>query len=137
MLNRQRVIWFPKLTMIALIMVFLFNNLWSQNSDTIELSLKSIYTDRAFSIKGYGPAHFLDDGKGYTTLERSASGEGRDIIRYDSKSGKREILIPSGRLIPSGKKKPLTISNYTWSHDHSKLMIFTNTRFFLRPSNSP
>jgi dipeptidyl-peptidase-4 len=35
--------------------------------------------------------------------------------------------VPSSKLIPQGEKDPLEISDYTWSEDGKKLLIFTNT----------
>jgi len=36
--------------------------------------------------------------------------------------------VPSKHLIPPGKKIPLSISDYDWSSDGKKLLIFTNTK---------
>ena len=38
------------------------------------------------------------------------------------------MLISSEQLTPSGDKKPLSIADYVWSDDGTKLLIFTNTR---------
>ncbi len=81
-----------------------------------------------FSAKGFGPARWTDGGKGYTTLESSKEGKGRDIVRYESATGARTILVKSSELIPGGKTAPLVISDYIWSADASKLLIFTNTK---------
>jgi dipeptidyl-peptidase-4 len=53
---------------------------------------------------------------------------GRDIVKYDAKTGKREVLVSAKRLIPSGQNSPLLVSSYDWSADNTKLLIFTNTR---------
>jgi dipeptidyl-peptidase 4 len=110
------------------LMVGLAGNLWPQDAGSPDLSLKSIYTDKAFSLASYGPARFLEDGRGYTTLEKSVSGAGKDIVQYDSESGQREILISAEKLIPAGKDGPLEIRDYIWSDDGEKVIIFTNTR---------
>ena len=71
----------------------------------------------------------LGSGDYYTVLERSDSVKGgRDIVKYNTKSGKSEILINAQSFIPDGEEKPLRISDYSWSDDMSKLLIFTNTR---------
>jgi dipeptidyl-peptidase-4 len=81
-----------------------------------------------YSAKGFGPARWVDGGKGYTTLENSAGSAGRDIVRYETSTGARTILVKSSDLIPNGKSAPLGISDYIWSDDGTKLMIFTNTQ---------
>ena len=81
-----------------------------------------------YSARGFGPARWVDGGKGYTTLENSTGNKGRDIVRYESATGARSILVKSSELIPEGKTAPLGISDYLWSDDGTKLMIFTNTQ---------
>ena len=41
---------------------------------------------------------------------------------------RRSILISAAQLTPAGGQKPLTIADYVWSDDDSKLLIFTNTQ---------
>jgi dipeptidyl-peptidase-4 len=43
-------------------------------------------------------------------------------------SGERSVFVSAKSLIPEGSSEPLTIVDYTWSADDSKLLIFTNTR---------
>lgn len=92
-----------------------------------ELTIENIFGGK-FGHKGYGPVRWLKDGNGYTTLEWNKKLVGRDIIRYDAKSGERDILVDAAQLIPRGESKPLSIRNYEWSPDNSKMLIFTNTR---------
>src|SRR3989339_947220 len=56
-----------------------------------------------YSARGFGPARWVDGGKGYTTLENSTGNKGRDIVRYESATGARSILVKSSELIPEGK----------------------------------
>ena len=98
-------------------------------SDSSLLNLERIFSSREFATQRFGPARWLKDGSGYTTLEPSQfKSGGRDIIRYNPENGQKEILVAADRLIPSGKSEPLEISNYTWSQDGKKLLIFTNTQ---------
>lgn len=39
--------------------------------DPSQLTLERIFQDREFAIERYGPARWLADGSGYTTLEAS------------------------------------------------------------------
>ena len=101
----------------------LLNNVRAQQ----ELKFDDIFNG-TFSAKGFGPARWTDGGKGYTTLESSKENKGRDIVRYESATGVRTILVKSSELIPEGKTTPLAISDYIWSADAAKLLIFTNTQ---------
>jgi len=92
------------------------------------LTLERIYRDHDFSAHRFGPARWLADGSGYTTLERSASFEhARDLVKYSPKNGKRTVLVAAGQLVPEGAEQPLRIADYHWSADGRKLLIFTNT----------
>jgi len=93
-----------------------------------ELTLEDIFVNGTYRLKGFGPARWMEGGKYYTTIENSKEVRGRDIVRYQTKSGKREVLVHASDLIPKGASQPLSISDYIWSSDGQKLMIFTNTR---------
>ena len=93
-----------------------------------KLTLEDIFKNGTYSSKGYGPVRWMKDNKGYSTLESNQDVGGRDIVRYEAKSGKRSVLVSAKTLIPEGEDKPLSIRNYEWSLDNSKLLVFTNTR---------
>ena len=88
--------------------------------------------DRLFSaeFRGgfFGPARWLDDGTAYTTLERDEDGRGRDLVRYDTSTGERSILIRGSSLVPSGGTQPIAIEDYEWSPDGDRLLIYTNSK---------
>jgi dipeptidyl-peptidase-4 len=107
------------------------------------LNLGRIFTSEEFEVEDFGPARWLEDGSGYTTLEDSnapkerkpaSCGEGpedempKDIVRYEPETGVREIIVPSTRLIPEGESQPLKIEDYFWSRGRKKLLVFTNTQ---------
>ena len=93
-----------------------------------KLSLSNIYKDNIYTQEGYGPVRWMKDNSSYSTLEINKETSKPDIVRYDAKSGERTILVSSEDLIPDGELQPLKIADYVWSHDNSKLLIFTNTR---------
>ena len=108
---------------IPLVLLIVFTS-WSQQA----LKLDDVFKNGTYSSKRYGPVRWMKDNKGYSTLEKNANVEGRDIVRYEAKTGVRSVLVSAENLIPSGETKPLSIRNYEWSIDNSKLLVFTNTR---------
>ena len=89
--------------------------------------LKRAFSSREFSGRFFGPARWLEDGKAYTTVEPSAEHKGaRDIVRYDTATGQRQLLIAASELVPPGAKDPLEIENYEWSSDKTRLLVYTN-----------
>ena len=113
----------------VLIVPFSSSFLYGQVTDSSLLNLERIYSSREFASDRFGPARWLDDGTGYTTLEASEYSErGRDIVRYDPGTGRREVLVSASKLIPADESNPLRISNYSWSPNGQMLLIFTNTK---------
>lgn len=92
------------------------------------LRLVDIYKNDTYNTNGYGPVRWMKDNKGYSTLEKNARVGGVDIVKYDAESGNRSVLVAVEMLIPKGETNPIAVSNYEWSADNSKLLVFTNTR---------
>jgi len=131
----------PGSIILCLIMVVVFSALCvaaaEERADPAVLTLARIFTDEEFETEEFGPARWLEDGSGYTTLEKpeehaddddEENGKARDIVRYDPETGASTILVASKRLIPQGESEPLQIEDYTWSEDGKKLLVFTNTK---------
>jgi dipeptidyl-peptidase-4 len=100
----------------------------AQKNHPSELTLEDIYKNRIFNQKGINSLRWMKDNQGYSTLEDNKGIGGRDIVRYDAKSGAREVLLSTDMIVPPGKSEPLSIQDYTWSEDNQKLLLFTNTR---------
>jgi dipeptidyl-peptidase-4 len=65
------------------------------------LTLERIFKDKEFVLNEFGPAVWLEDGSGYTTLEESGKFPmAKDIIKYNPKSLKLDILVDAIQLIP-------------------------------------
>jgi dipeptidyl-peptidase-4 len=86
-------------------------------SDRLDLSRifgpDAIAAERAPAIRWIGDA--------YSTLEKSTTVEGRDLVRYDAASGKRSVVARAETLSEGGK--PLAIGGYEWSHDGSRVLL--------------
>jgi len=97
--------------------------------DALSAQLDRIYNQTAYKEKKFGPFQWLEDGKAYTTVEPSAAtADGKDLVRYDSATGARRVLVAAAALLPAPGAKPLDPEEYAWSADGRKLLVFTNTR---------
>jgi dipeptidyl-peptidase 4 len=95
----------------------------------LSAQLERIFGKKDFDEKKFGPSRWLDRGKAYTTLEPSAAVAGAtDIVRYDTATGARRVLVAASTLVPSPGQKPLEIDDYVWSSDGRRLLVFTNTK---------
>ena len=91
--------------------------------------LRDVFLHHAYSARWFGPARWQNGGESYTTLEpSSADPHLLDIVRYETATGKREVLVSGSELIPSGADQPIEIEDYDWSPDANFLLIFTNSR---------
>jgi dipeptidyl-peptidase-4 len=99
-----------------------------ESADPSILTLERIFVDREFELERFGPARWLTDGSGYTTVEDSEAVEdGQDIVQYDPQTSQREVKVSAKSLIPEDGEAPLEIEDYEWSEDGRSLLLFTNT----------
>ena len=102
---------------------------FAQQTDPTLLTLDRLYASTEFAAQSLGPVRWLDGGTGYTRLEPSTTvKDGRDIVRYDTETGRREVLVAAQRFVPSGSSTALAIDNYAWSPSGKLLLIFTNSQ---------
>ncbi len=129
----------------------------AEYGDPAILSVERIFGEKDFSTKSFGPFEWLDDGDAYTSLEEldepemppeqpidestiesvsPANGEDEEdepaprtrLIRYDTRSGESTVLVTADQLTSSDSDVQLSVDNYEWSDDKSKLLLFTNTK---------
>src|SRR5271163_3339472 len=102
--------------------------LHAQISPESDQLLHRMYASEDFEVKYFGPARWLDGGAFYTTVEPSAAvKDAQDIVRYQTATGRRDVLVSAAKLIPAGEKVPLAFENYAWSKDKSRLLLYTNS----------
>jgi dipeptidyl-peptidase-4 len=100
----------------------------AQSPATTEI-LRQAFLAHSFAVKSFGPMRWLDDGRSYTTLEPSGKGEGStDLVRYDTATARREILVSADQLVSPEDKKPIPIEDYALSADLNRVLIFTNSK---------
>ena len=96
--------------------------------ETPKDTITRIFTNE-FNERPSPPPRWFEGGQSYIAMEPAAGGHGRDVVKYDTATGKnREVLITAAQLTPEGKKEPLEIAALNWSKDNQRVLIFTNTR---------
>jgi len=109
------------------------------------LTHEAVFQDKSFDAESPKSVHWLDDGSGYTVLEDSAdpgkatpadadapADDGaeedlpQDIVFYDPETLESTILVTAVQLTPPGASEALSVDDYAWSEDGSKLLVYTN-----------
>lgn len=91
--------------------------------------LRRLYASRDFAGNAVGGLRWTDNGAAYLALEPSALAPGSsDIVRYETASGARTVVVSARQLVPPGAREPLDIDDYEWARGDSLLLVFTNTR---------
>nr|NQU92720.1 S9 family peptidase [Bacteroidota bacterium] len=100
-----------------------------EEPDPSKLTIDRIFASGELYGDRFNQARWIEDGKAYTALEPSEGFEqATDIVKYETKSGEKSIMVPAGDLIPEGMDQPLEVDNYEWSNDKTMILVFTNTR---------
>jgi dipeptidyl-peptidase-4 len=101
----------------------------AQDPGSPRLTVERIFASNEFALETFGPFKWLGGGEAYTVLEApTGGGPGREIVRYDTRTGARSVLVSVAQLTPPGAGQPLAVADYAWSADQNRLLIFTNTR---------
>lgn len=120
---------FPRVLLTLLVLTAMASQAVAQQSDPSILTLDRLFGSAEFVSQTLGPVRWLDDGAGYTRLEPSATlKDGRDIVRYDAETGRRDVLVAADRFVAGGSSTPLKIEDYYWSIGGKLLLIFTNSQ---------
>ena len=81
-----------------------------------------------FGERGIGGLRWIDGGTAYTMVERSADGRGLEVVRHETVTDARSVLVSAAQLTPAGATTPLDFDDYAWSADRTQVLLFTNTR---------
>src|SRR5690242_4348521 len=96
-------------------------------ADELRQNIQRIFGGHALDGKTFGPARWIRNGASFTTVEPAAQDPGvREIIEYETASGKRSTLVTAAQLTPRDRKKPLVIEDYWWDRAMRRLLIFTD-----------
>ncbi|MBA3706766.1 MAG: DPP IV N-terminal domain-containing protein, partial [Bacteroidetes bacterium] len=109
---------------IIVFALLLGNNLDAQQKD---ISLEDIWSKPTFNSKGVYGLVSMKDGIHYSTLEKGK------VLGYEyAKVSVPEVIADESQLLINGKS--ISIDNYTFSSDESKLLIATETDHIYRHS---
>ena len=98
-------------------------------TDPSLLSLDRIFASDEFGEDRPAPLRWSRRTSDYFTLETpEAGGPGRDLVRHDAASGRRETVVPASAFIPGGKTEPLKVEAFEFSADESKLLLYTDSQ---------
>jgi dipeptidyl-peptidase-4 len=101
----------------------------STNADAALLSVDRIFQAREFSEERPASLPWSQRSPHYFTLEAPANGSpGRDLVRNDPATGRKEVIMPASALVAEGKARPLSVESFEFSADESRLLLFTDSR---------
>ncbi len=97
------------------------------------LTIEQIYGSREYSVNRV-QTNWTAGGRHYTVVERRGENQ-TDLYRVAARDGKRELLIRGADLMTPGTEKPISIDDYRFSDDDSKLLIAANEQRIWRRSS--
>jgi dipeptidyl-peptidase 4 len=101
----------------------------AQPSPALQDMLRRIHTTQEFGAgggRGGGvPGRWVDGGDGYMAIER-APGGGVDLVRYDTATGRRQVIKTAGQLTPPSLGRPLQVADYSASANGTRMLIATD-----------
>src|SRR5213080_676180 len=116
---------FRTISRFAVCVVFPAGPLLAQGLPAAPLAVHTIWGSREFA-SDLVELSWMKDGKTYTTVDEDASGN-TDLYRVDAVTGAKQLLVRGADLVPAGGGHPVTIEEYRFSGDASKLLVFTNS----------
>ncbi|HVG45359.1 MAG TPA: S9 family peptidase [Longimicrobium sp.] len=115
-------------TLAALAALALAAPLGAQQPDSTQLTLERIFAGSDLDPRSISQLRWREGGAAYTTLEPAGGGGGTDVVRSETATGARTVLVSARALTPAGADRPLAVQNYEFSPDGGKLLVYTNSR---------
>jgi dipeptidyl-peptidase-4 len=113
----------------ALASLALVAPLGAQQGDSTQLTLERIYGGGGeLQPRFINQLRWTEGGAAYITVEPAQGGGGDELIRYETATGARTVLVSASALTPAGAAQPLRVQSYEFSADGGKLLIYTNSR---------
>jgi dipeptidyl-peptidase-4 len=89
-----------------------------------------------FEVKRFRGGEWSGTGDSYLAIEPSTIEGASDVVRYQTETGAREILVSASKLSPAGAKSPLKVESYQISSDGKRVLVFTNSKTVWRQNTS-
>jgi dipeptidyl-peptidase-4 len=93
-----------------------------------KLDIESVVNGRLIQTKGTGAMTWLKDGERYSRMEPNEQAGGMDVVAYNAKDNKREVMINSSMFICKATGKAIPVRSISWCPDNSKVLVYTNTQ---------
>lgn len=107
----------------------------AQEPDKSTLTLDRIFTTGEFDEQKLNLLRWSQRAPAYFTLEKSIEQPTAfDIVRVSLNEGTMETVASAREFLPDGRSTPLGIDDFQFSHNESKLLIYTNSRRVWRQS---
>jgi dipeptidyl-peptidase-4 len=98
-------------------------------ADGTAITLDRIFASREFEARTVQRSHWSRRAPAYFALSEATGGRpGSDMVRIDLESGAQEVVVPSEALTPEGAERPLTVEDFWFTDDESKVMLFTASK---------
>ena len=102
----------------------------AQLSANMQDILRRIHTTQEFAAAGRGASaggRWVEEGAGYAAVERTPDGAA-ELVRYDTATGRRDVLMTAAQLTPPALGTPLQVSDYAVSADGRRMLFATSGR---------
>lgn len=94
-----------------------------------QLTVERLFGSGEFRTEGLPPYQWAKSGDAYYIVEPDSSVEGgKAIVRVDAATGSKQAVVGAAELTPADTKRPLSIDDFTFSADESKVLIYTNSQ---------
>ena len=93
------------------------------------IGFDDVIKNRTFAARGIEGYHSMKDGRHFCQLKKDSLNE------YDYETGKLiRVMVTSTQLVPQGKEEAISMSEYTFSHDETKILFATEAEEIYRYS---
>ncbi len=90
------------------------------------LTIDQIYASSEFRGDYFSPFQWVENGDAYARVEYDEEGR-QQLVKYRSDSGESAVVATSEELTPAGSSSAISVENFSFSSDESKLLLFTNS----------
>ncbi len=94
--------------------------------DSDQLTLDRIFASDEFRGEPLPPRKWLENGSCITLHPSITQPDASDLVLVNA-AGKREVLVPTERLVPPDADQPLVVEGFEFSKDLDVVLLYTNS----------